>query len=426
MLSTADGCHQDGSEKPCDAPFSLIHPHTCNRIAKLAYDDEMETERSDSISPSGVTVLRAHKAEVFSCAWAPSTSQIASVSGDGTGRIWDIPEKEWCGPEAELQSQNPRVLGAAEKKKEDAGDQESMNTSDSESSEAEKHLTAVEWSPSGKLLATASFEGVVSVWDNEGKLVHELKKSDQPVFAVKWSKSGDTILTANGDNSVTAWDGQSGTAKQHFTFHTDTVLDVAWRNNTQFASCSVDGAVIVGEVGEEAPLATFSAHAGEVNTISWDPSGKYLASGFENGTARVWRMQSDSPVFTLKGHKDAIYNLSWRPSGPGSANPDAPLLLATASFDCSVKLWDMESGRCVRTLSKHTEPVYSVSFSPNAQYIATGSFDRCLHVWSVTEDRPVKTFKSNGGIFQVCWNGSGDKVAAALASHTVVVMDVRE
>ena len=58
------------------------------------------------------------------------------------------------------------------------------------------------------------------------------------------------------------------------------------------------------------------------------------------------------------------------------------LLCFSASYDTTVKLWELERGSCVLSLSKHQEAVHSLSFSPDGRYIASGSFDRALNVWS--------------------------------------------
>lgn len=108
-----------------------------------------------------------------------------------------------------------------------------------------------------------------------------------------------------------------------------------------------------------------------------------------------------------------------------SANPNLPLLLATASFDATVKLWDPESGRCMHTLRKHSQPVYSVTFSPDAQFIATGSFDEKLYVWNVKDGSLVRQYRGGGGIFEVCWNARGDKIAACFADNTISILDMR-
>ena len=57
-------------------------------------------------------------------------------------------------------------------------------------------------------------------------------------------------------------------------------------------------------------------------------------------------------------------------------------LVGSASFDSTVRLWELEKGTCLHTLTKHHEPVYSVAFSPDGKLLASGSFDKCVHIWS--------------------------------------------
>lgn len=62
---------------------------------------------------------------------------------------------------------------------------------------------------------------------------------------------------------------------------------------------------------------------------------------------------------------------------------------------------------------------------PPGEYVASGSFDKCLHIWSVRDGSLVRTYKGRGGIFEVCWNKDGDKVAACFSNNTVVVLDFK-
>lgn len=118
-----------------------------------------------------------------------------------------------------------------------------------------------------------------------------------------------------------------------------------------------------------------------------------------------------------------VYTIRWSPTGPGSANPNQKLVLASASFDSTIRVWDPETGTCLHSLIKHTHPVYSVAFSPDGQYLASGAFDKCLHIWSLKDGSLVKTYTGPGGIFDVCWNSSGTKVAAGFSDNTVACFD---
>lgn len=64
-------------------------------------------------------------------------------------------------------------------------------------------------------------------------------------------------------------------------------LDVDWRNNTSFASCSTDKLIHVCKLGEHGAVKTFTGHTDEVNAIRWDPSGRWLASCSDDRTAKV-------------------------------------------------------------------------------------------------------------------------------------------
>merc|ERR1712032_501371 len=227
------------------------------------------------------------------------------------------------------------------------------------------------------------------------------------------------------DKSAVIWDTATGAVKQEFAFHKEPTLDVDWRDDDSFASCSTDRMIYVCKLNQPSYLKCFSGHTDEVNAIKWDPSGQLLASCSDDYTAKVWSMKQDNLIRDLTEHTKEIYTIKWSPTGPGSANPAANLVLASASFDSTIRVWDPETGKSCHVLDKHTDPVYSIAFSSDGQYLASGSFDRCLHIWSVKDGSLIKTYRGNGGIFEVCWNSQGTKVAACFANHIVSVIDVR-
>ena len=62
-------------------------------------------------------------------------------------------------------------------------------------------------------------------------------------------------------------------------------------------------------------------------------------------------MTGDSFVHDFREHEKEIYTIKWSPTGSKSSNPNKSLMLASASFDATVKLWDVEAGKCLHTLS---------------------------------------------------------------------------
>jgi len=443
---------QDGSEKSCEEPFSLMYPHTCKVSAeprKTQSDDDKMTNADESptlpieIAEEDVSVLTGHSSEVFICSWNPQRDMLATGSGDSTARVWEIPNAPCSTEVGEASSDRAVVLSHQSSKKQDAGSGEldnqksdrqrgatDMAGSASQHPDAEttlnKDVTTLDWNFDGTKLATGSYDGCARIW-NKGlwELQMTLSKHSGPIFALKWNQKGTYLLSGSVDKTTIVWDAKTGEPKQQFSFHHAPVLDVDWKDNSCFASCSTDKLIMVCKMGDDQPLTTFEGHKDEVNTIQWDPTGTLLASCSDDFTAKIWRIKQEHAVHSFNEHKKEIYAVRWSPTGPGSEYPTKQPILASASFDHTVKLWDVETGTCLHTLDKHSFPVYSVSFSPDGEYLASGSYDRSLYIWAVKDGQLVRTFRGGGGIFEVCWNNSGTKVAACYSNKTVCVIDFK-
>jgi transducin (beta)-like 1 len=420
------------------------------------------------VSGDEVTTLDGHLSEVFVCAWNPKRDlMLASGSGDSTARVWTLPAGP-SGRVAQAKMKPPSVLehsssvdvsataiktenngnnnnnnddvklenGEDKLKNNGAGDamdvdgsSEKKNgttttTTTGNQKTKSKDVTTLDWNSEGTMLATGSYDGKARVWDESGKLISTLEKHEGPIFSLKWNKAGDSLLSGSVDKTAIVWDAKSGEAKQTFAFHTAPTLDVDWKAATNiFASSSMDHLIYVCEVGMQKPLKKFKGHKDEVNCIKWDPTGNLLASCSDDYTAKIWSMNQDEALFTLSEHKKEIYTIKWSPTGPGTKNPDIPLMLATASYDHTVKLWDAKTGQCIRTLKMHTEPVYSVAFSPDGKHVASGSFDKRIRVWEIATGLLEKTYRGEGGVFEVCFSADGSKIAACFSNNTIAVLD---
>ncbi|KAF3815769.1 hypothetical protein GH733_016308 [Mirounga leonina] len=334
----------------------FLFPVTDNHSKPMEIDGDVE------IPPNKATVLRGHESEVFICAWNPVSDLLASGSGDSTARIWNLNENSNGGSTQLVLRHCIREGG--------------------HDVPSNKDVTSLDWNSDGTLLATGSYDGFARIWTEDGNLASTLGQHKGPIFALKWNKKGNYILSAGVDKTTIIWDAHTGEAKQQFPFHSAPALDVDWQNNTAFASCSTDMCIHVCRLGCDRPVKTFQGHTNEVNAIKWDPSGMLLASCSDDMTLKIWSMKQDTCVHDLQAHSKEIYTIKWSPTGPATSNPNSNIMLASASFDSTVRLWDVERGVCIHTLTKHQEPVYSVAFSPDGKYLASGSFDKCVHIWN--------------------------------------------
>ncbi|KAI3902464.1 hypothetical protein MKW92_008964 [Papaver armeniacum] len=362
---------------------------------------------ASKIPSSDVTVFEGHSSEVFACAWDPVGSLLASVSKDSTARIWTILDGP-CGSKMQNGRQTEIVLEHCK------GD---MN-------QTTQDVTALDWNGEGTLLATASVDAKARIWSRDGELRATLSNHRGPILCIKWNKEGNNLLTGSFDGTAIVWRWRMNTLRrtQKFEFHSDRVMDVDWRDCDTFATSSADTKINVCKVGENHPVKTFLGHKGEVNSVKWDASGSLLASCSDDGTVKIWSMNQDEYVHDLKKHTKEVYAVKWCPTGPGTSNPNQSPILASASYDTTIKLWDVEAGTLLRSLND-SGPVYCVSFSPNGEFLASGTLGN-VNIWSVKEGRIVKTYKGRGSIFEVSWNKEGTKIAACFENR-VCVMDVR-
>ncbi|MGK3751537.1 MAG: WD40 repeat protein, partial [Bacillariaceae sp.] len=269
-----------------------IAPKEAAKAVDTIIDKEDELTNADL---SEVLELKMHQSEVFMCAWnSVFTDMIATGSGDASARIWQM-----GGPKAS------NGLGPVKLLPHGTGPRDRKN----------KDVTTLEWSSDGKLLATGSYDGVARVWSLNGALVHTLRGHKGPIFSLKWNKKGNYLLSGSYDKTTIVWDVSNGSGfiKQQFEDHQAPALDVDWKDDNTFASCSTDKTVHICRVGSEKPLKTYTGHTDEVNAVKWDPSGSLLASCSDDCTAKVWDVNSDrkDPMYDFKSHQQEIYTVKW-------------------------------------------------------------------------------------------------------------------
>ena len=182
---------------------------------------------------------------------------------------------------------------------------------------------------------------------------------------------------------------------------------------------------IVGDVSEEyfelweiSPhhIATLEEHAREISSVVFSPDGKILASGSYDNTVKLWDVATGASLSTLEGHEYVVYSVAFSPDGK---------TLASGSSDRTIKLWDVATGANIATLKGYGLEVSSVAFSPDGTTLASGSYDNTIKLWDVTMQTNISTFEGHtGGISTVAYSPDGRTLASGSYDNTIKLWDV--
>jgi WD40 repeat protein len=280
-------------------------------------------------------------------------------------------------------------------------------------------LTAVAFSPDGKLVATASVDKTAQVWSVEtGKPVGAPLRHGAVVNHVVFSSDGKFIATASMDNTAQIWEAQSGAAYGMPLLHDRPVSYVAFSPDGKLvATASVDKTARVWIVATSKRLGVPLQHGDLVNQVAFSPDGKLVATASVDKTARIWLAGSGSPVGPPLEHSNFVNRVIFSPDGK---------MLATASWDNTARVWAVNSGTPLIPPLHHAEGVNDIAFSPDGRLLATASLDNTARIWMVSNGRPVGApLRHDEEVTQVVFSQSGEFVATASADKTARVWETR-
>ncbi|GAA5863918.1 hypothetical protein JCM3774_004417 [Rhodotorula dairenensis] len=289
----------------------------------------------------------------------------------------------------------------------------SSNTTDAESA-----------APSSeKLLAIATNSDLIRIYDLERFNTTLLEGHDDVVLGLARSGDGRLLVSGSKDNTARVWRARSratasGTAEWscigRAEGHVESVGAVATskRDRNFLVTASQDRTAKVWDLaalfdknGDSAdsvqPLRSMSTtkiHDKDINSLDISPNDKLLASGSQDRTAKLFAVAytaatkstpasaSLSLLGTFKGHKRGVWSVKFSP---------VDQVLATASGDRTVKLWNLSDFTCVKTFEGHSNSVLRVDFLTRGMQLATAASDGLVKIWNIKDEECAATLDNH-------------------------------
>jgi WD40 repeat protein len=333
--------------------------------------------------------LEGHPGGVKAASWSPDASRIVSAGAGGLVHQWDATTGQLVRSLAG-HADWVRVLG---------------------------------WTSDGARIVSAGADGLVLVWfSDSGEQEHRLTGHRGAVRAASWSPDGSRLVSAGDDGTVRIWDTTPDQRRVE-----SAAESVVVSTATISPSCSKvgyagrDGVVRVADAESGRHLCELSGTVPGVERLEWSPdSARVAAMGWSR--VQVWDLESGR---TLYRHNDwGLHWISWTPDGSR---------LVTASSDGWMREHDISSTpspwrRLARRWRKYlVEPVRLMeagTWSPDRSQLVTAEYDGSVQVWDVESGRPVRTLAGpSGPVSTVRWSRDGSRIVCVSPDASACVWD---
>jgi hypothetical protein len=240
--------------------------------------------------------------DLYTLAFSPDSSLLASGGADQKIRIWSIPEGQL------------------------------LRTLEGHKAEVED----LDFSPDGELLASASSDNTLRLWRvSDGSLVNTMRQKYE-IYDVEFSPDGQSLASGSRENNANGrlWEVSSGRVLRTFSEIENTVLSIAYSpDGGRVAMGTFDGDILVYDARSGNRIARFRAHNGTVASLAFSTDGAILASGGNDQKVHLWSLPDGELLTSLPGHLDRVWHVIFAPQGN--------LLYTVARYD-ALRVWGVQ------------------------------------------------------------------------------------
>jgi WD40 repeat protein len=157
-------------------------------------------------------------------------------------------------------------------------------------------------------------------------------------------------------------------------------------------------------------------HSGAVYACDFAPHGQTIVSASGDTTLKLWDVESGTcqAKKTLRGHSGSVFAVAWSING----------LLASGSYDRTVKIWNPSADECLKTLHCCSGMVFACEFAPDGKTLASGS--DCLKIWDVALGTCQATLEEHKYVRTVAWSFDGKLLASGGSEGRINMWDAKK
>jgi len=293
-------------------------------------------------------------------------------------------------------------------------------------------IFTVKFSPSGKHIASGSFDKTILLWETSGECNNTmlLRGHQNAVLDLHWSSDGSHLITASADKTVQMWDMEVGTRVKKLTGHSAFVHTCCpIRRGPYIVSGSDDGTIKLWDVRVKGCIQTL-INKFPVTAVCFSDTtsstGDQIYSGGIDNDIKVWDWRNLKSVLTrLEGHTDSITGLS--------LSHDGSYLLSNA-MDNNIFLWDIrpfvQGSRLLKQFQgiQHNfeKTLLRCAWSPDGSKISAGSADRFVYIWDTATRRILYKLPGHrGSVNEVDFHPLEPIVASASSDQSIYLGEIK-